>query len=219
MDFTIIKRHPVATGAVVVVGGLVLFLAVRGGSGDAGTAPPPDTSAADMLNAQLADRQATRSFQLAYLQQQQAGSLEALRLDATTSTEQQRAAIEAQLAGMRMQSELQSQQIEANLTMQSNTLNAQLASKTIDAETTRQLATLQSETVLNMAGIQAALQNNLAQMQTDMFTTIREIDARVTMHVSDNQTSVQRLQIKKQAEGAIWAGVFDVMKTGMMMAM
>ena len=99
-DLTIVKRHPYITGAIVIIGGIILFLLIRGrgsSGGDTivapGNIPYPVTSAVDspasIAQAQMGVEKQRMDFELAKLTQQQAGELSLAQLQATTSTTQQ----------------------------------------------------------------------------------------------------------------------------------
>jgi len=103
MNFGLIQKHPLATGAVVVIGGLGLFLAVKpkGGGGAAPAAPaggvPQSNQAAAIaaatqlatVNAQATAQANELQAQLTAQAQDEQTQITLANLAATTSTQQQ----------------------------------------------------------------------------------------------------------------------------------
>lgn len=158
LNLEIVKKHPVATGAVILVGGLILFLLLRSG-GSGGTTVVQGASAANPQ----ADNNA---FQLQSQAQAIQGQFALTSLQGEISTTQQVNAITGQtnLAGMQEHVQLATidsqnyqtvvaAQTQVALATMETQANVAINAANIDLQKT--IAGYSKDTVLGLAGYQA----------------------------------------------------------------
>ena len=206
-DFTLIKKHPVASGAAVLVGALVLYMLLKGGSAStastAQVAPgnDPASLAAMQYNAQQQLQQNAAASQfaqqsLAATTQQNLATIQSYQ-DITLGTQanqNQALAIQDQLAATQTQAQVQTLQINKAADIQSQAIGAQLAETTLSST---------NQTQVQMAGISAneQMQKNQLQASVDQTNTIAALQA----HVTDTNAALQQniTQLNTQAQVAI----------------
>lgn len=177
LDFTLIKQHPYATGAVVILGGLLLYFVVFRGSSSAqpqGTIIGGNTPG-DVDNAAQREQQ-SQQFQLSYLQAQQAGQYAMAQLESQTSTTQQVNAIQGQLAiqgqQISVQAELEKARMANEALLEQMRGDYALQSQVVAQTGAYQIAqlTTQANVAINAANVD--LQKSIAQYQTNALVSI-----------------------------------------------
>lgn len=153
MNITLLKKHPLATGSIIVVGGLVLyFVWMRGDSSGGGstTVVQPSQGQLQLAAAQIQSNTALQGAAIQYAYQSH------------VSDEQY------QLGMANLSTQLQALQIQSNTTDIANKLAAQtqIAQLQISGQTQTNLAALSSQTQIalgaqQLAGYQAMIQGNV----------------------------------------------------------
>jgi hypothetical protein len=92
VNFTLVKRHPVATGVIVLIGGVILFMLYRNhSSGDVSAEQSGSTMGYDVTDAQTGALQGGVNLQAG----QQASQVQIAELEAAVANNQTLAALEA----------------------------------------------------------------------------------------------------------------------------
>lgn len=201
-NFNFIKKHPYGSGAAVLVGGLVLFLLLRGGSSSSGAQDQAGLATQQVNTALAAQQDAEQAqYQMAQLQAQTAQNIATIQsyqditlgtqanqnqqLQINKAAEVQSQAIAAQLQESTLQSNNQTQVqlagISANEQMQKNQLQAAV-------DQTNTLASLQA----HLTDTNAALQQNITQLNTQAQVAITQINANTQQNIANTQASVQK---------------------------
>lgn len=194
MDFSLIKRHPYATGAIVIVGGFAAYLLFSGGSGSqtvtTGSGVDPALAASEVQAAtqlQLQQgassaQQQAQSFQLASDAATAGANFALAQLNAKTSTTQQVNAIVGQ-------ENLQSDQNSTQLIMQKNALTA--ASNDAKTMEATQVALATAQTTANVAIAQTTAAQNLG---------IASITGQVQRDIANYQSQTQIATVNAQSQ-------------------
>lgn len=121
-DLELIKKHPYATGTIVIIGGVVVFYLMSSGSAPtAANAPSSDQSSAEAYDAQLAQVQAAADVQSNAQQVQ----LQQAQLEASVSNTQTQAQLEATQTSTAAQLAATLAQVQASTQQNQDTLAAQ----------------------------------------------------------------------------------------------
>jgi hypothetical protein len=215
-----VKKHPVLIGGVVIGGAALLFLylhstASSGAMVAAGPSGPTDAQVAFAAQSQGLAYQASmaagaQQFQLAYLQQEQAGQA-------------QHDTVQAQLEALNINSSLDlakfqttAAQTTALATMQNN-----LDIATLGANTQTSLAQLGAATQLGLAQITSTTSLGLAQQQANVIAktldTQQQLNAQnvqlqenLSSNASQTQISLAQIQAgvqKKQSSNSLIGGI------------
>jgi hypothetical protein len=121
-DLELIKKHPYATGTVVIVGGVIVFYMLSSGSSStAAASPSSDQSSAEAYDAQLAQVQAAADVQSNAQQVQ----LQQAQLEASVSNTQTQAQLEATQTSTAAQLAATLAQVQASTQQNQDTLAAQ----------------------------------------------------------------------------------------------
>lgn len=154
MNLGLLKKHPMAVGSIIVIGGLALyFVYMRGGSSAASSSvvsAQPSSAELQLAATQIQSNTALQGAALKYGYQSH------------VSDEQY------QLGLANLSTQLQALQVNANTTDIANKLLAQtqVAGETISAQTQTNLAAISSQTQLGLgaqqlAGYQSMIQGNV----------------------------------------------------------
>lgn len=154
MNLTLLKKHPLATGSIIVVGGLFLYVMyMRGGSsggGGSATVIQPSQGQVQLAAAQIQSNTALQGAALKY------------SFQSHVSDEQY------QLGLANLSTQLQALQIQSNTTDIANKLAAQtqIAQLQISGQTQTNLSAISSQTQIalgaqQLAGYQAMIQGNV----------------------------------------------------------
>lgn len=204
LDFTFIKKRPLLTGAIVLIGAFALFLALkgRGGSGSVvvtqGGPDPAQVQAglqAQAMQFQANQQVAAQNFQLAQQQMAINGQLSI-------------AGLQAQLEDKRSERDTATAQHLADLQAQVQVtgINAQVAQTQIGANVQQQIAAFGAQ--VQMAGIQAQERIGLATVQVqqtsaDAAAYFQRAQADNIMGLATLQAQTEQLGIQRNAEVAM----------------
>lgn len=205
------KAHPVATGAVVLGGAVVVFLILSAGTGGGAQSAAPGTSQLslqqDAENFAAGQQATAANYGLQSQAQQIAGQIQLKQLDLTGAQD----SIAASLQATQAQYALQLHQTDVSAAVQNNATAASL--QALHDQITGQIAaaSIQSQTQLGLAGINA----NVAITQANDFSQLEQViagtQAAVSINASDNsvkiagiQAQVQQAQIKQQGSSSIF---------------
>lgn len=182
MDFSIIKRHPYATGGAVIVGGFVLYLLLSSSQGGATTSTVASgPTAADL---QLAGIQA--GVQSQQIQASAATSVAQLQADAANKqTDAQLQASLAQLTAQQNLATIQSQTDQANISAQKDVSLANISA-----------GTAQNKDMLDYIEALTSSQNDVIKTQ---------ITSQSQQQIAEDNISLQGYQSQLQYQQAIAA--------------
>ena len=177
LDLALIKEHPYATGAVVIVGGLVVFYILSGSQGSAGSgALGGGPSSADYQAMLAANSQAAQANAAASVQQQaQQTQLQQAQLEADVSNQQTAASLSASNTSTAAQLAATLAQVAASVQMNQTNMDAQTAQNAnqyVYAENIQQMQDQVLESQINSGVIENANNNATAlaatQVQADL---------------------------------------------------
>ncbi len=195
LNFSIVKRHPVATGAVIIVGGLILFMLMRGGAGGgvAVSSGPSDAQIAAGMQAQqmqfaAMQQSSSQQFQLAAGNQQIQGQLALAQLQLVAAQDQ----IGAGLTATAAQIELAKYQTMVAYQAQQDANATSLAGQQAVLKSTYDLAKLSTD---------ALVQQSLLQAQTHMFDTAAFTDVQKLYYQGQTQVSITQSNNQVKIEG------------------
>lgn len=225
LNLTVVKKHPVATGAVIIVGGLVLFMLMRGGGGGSGyvsTGPTDAQIAAGMQQAQMqfaAGQQASsQQFQLAAGAQNIQGQLALAQLQLQGQSEQ----VAAGLAAMGAQIELGKYQSMLAFEAQKDATAATVALQKEQLKSTFDLAKLTTDSM----NLQATLAAQTRMFETAAFTDVQKIyyqgQTQLGIVQSNNQVKIEGIQAdaqkyiaKKQGQSSMFGSLLGFAGTAL----
>lgn len=201
LNLTVVKKHPIATGAVIVVGGVVLFMLLRGGGGGtvvAGGGPSDAQIAAGMQAAQMqfaaAQQSSGQGFQLAMQSGQIQGQLALAGLQLEGQSEQISAALAATAANI----ELSKYQSLLAFQAQQDATSATVALQKEQLKSTYDLARLSTEALTT----QATLAAQTRMFETAAFTDVQKLyyqgQTQVAITSSNNQVKIEGIQADAQ---------------------
>lgn len=200
LDLTIIKKHPVATGAAILVGGAILFLVLKGQGGGGqivtgSTGVDPAVVQANLQQAALAQQAqaqaAQEQFQLQAQQQTIQGQLSLASLQASLDTHKTDAANATALALAQMQTQI----AQGQTAVQSTLADAQARTSLMTAEANAYATKLTAENQMPLAQLAASVQTKA--LDYDFQKTQLTTSAAVT--ISGQQTDAAKYIAKKQA--------------------
>jgi hypothetical protein len=216
-----VKKHPLLIGGVVIGGAVLLFIYMRGGFGGgqaavaSGASGPSQADLAyaaqgQQLSYQAAMQGSAQQFQLAYLQQEQAGSAS-------------HDAVQAQLETLNISSSLDLAKFQTNAaqTTALASMQQQLDIATLGANTQTELARLGAATQLGLTQITSQTQLGLAQDQanivaktldTQLGMTAQNVQLQENLASKAAETQVSLAQIsagvqKKQSSNSLIGGI------------
>lgn len=222
LNLTVIKKHPIATGAIVIVGGVALFLVMRGGGSTviAASGGPSEALLSQQAQMQFAAAQqsSAQNFQLAM----QSGQIQGQLLLAEKSLEGRSEEIAAALAATTGQIELAKYQ--ANL--------AYMAQQDANA-TAKQMQKAQLQATVDLSAQQTAALTRQAELaaQTRMFETAAFTDVQKLYYQgqtelgivqSNNQVKIEGIQAdaqkyiaKKQGQSSMFGSLVGLAGTAL----
>jgi hypothetical protein len=170
VDFALIKKHPVLTGASVIIGGLLLFALFRSGgsSADSGT-----SNGKSLAEHQL---DAATGIQGAQIQ----AGLETAQLSANVANNQTLAQLEAVKIAT-----------SAQTTQQAADIAGTIALKTIDAETSTQQQVNELKAGLEAKQIESNTALGIVGLQVDAYKTAVTAEADIAHQQLSNEHDLQ----------------------------
>lgn len=210
LDFSIVKKKPLTSGAIIIGGALVLFLILRAGGGGGssvtvqGGGGMSDAQASAAAQVQIAQLQASAqganyAFQLSALDRQQSGDFALAGLSA--GLQGQLAELQAGLTQFQTQEEGRIAELNIGLQRDMTLANYQNQQALASTQANMQLglAGIQAETTMFTVGTNADLQSSLAQMQSD-----------TTLGLANIQAGTARRQSNNSLIGSIAGGLFSM---------
>jgi hypothetical protein len=183
MELTLIKKHPYATGGVVIFGGLVVFYLLSRSQGEAQA--PAQAQGGGMSSADY------QAYLQAQAQQAQVNAAAQVQQNALT-VQQQQQQLEYQAAH---------EQTQASLAINDTNTAAQLAATLaqIQAQTQQNADTLTSQTT--QQANQLTYAQNIQQMQDDVLMS--QINSSVLENANNNATALAGLMDSNDLQGLI----------------
>ncbi len=188
------KHNPGKTVFIVGAGAVLLWVVFFRGTGGAtvayGSSHPSDAEIQSGTAIQLAQQAGAQQagqqqFQIAYLQQQQAGEFAMTQLQGNVALQGQANQLSVQqtvsLATLSTQEAVAKATLDAQTAWATITSGAQIATQQIAAAQTIQLAQIQSSTNLGIAQISGQTQTTLAQYQRDVAIAQAHYQAETTI--------------------------------------